>query len=83
MSKKIQHFYFSEYNSEDIEELNPRKNHDFIFDTYQNRYEINQNLSNEPSSSVQINSSDNSFIPITTATTYQSNKCILIDRQTK
>ena len=73
MSKKIQHFYFSEYNSEDIEELNLRKNHDFIFDTYQNRYEIK-----EPSSSVQINSSDNSFIPITTATTYQSNKCILI-----
>ena len=35
-----------------FEELNPRKNYDFIFDTYQNRDgdEINQNLSNEPSS---------------------------------
>ena len=51
-----------------------QKNYDFIFDTYQNRDEINQNLSNAPSSSVRINSSDNNFIPIATVTTnYQSN----------
>jgi len=74
LSEKIQHFYFSEYNSEDIEESNPHGNYDFIFDTYQNRDEINQNLSNAPSSSVRINSSDNNFIPIATVTTnYQSN----------
>ncbi|CAH1767476.1 13410_t:CDS:2 [Entrophospora sp. SA101] len=75
MSKKIQCFHFSEYTPEDLNESNLCKEHYFIFDTYQNRSEINQNLSNAPSSSIQLapsNQNEIDFSPVMTPTTFQS-----------
>jgi len=51
MSKKIQHFHFSNYTTNNFEvssSSSSSDNNSIIFKTYQNRNEINQNLQNSP-----------------------------------
>src|SRR6185369_9535302 len=56
--------------SENLQESNLSQGYNFIFDTYQNRNEINQNLSNAPSST-------QSFSNNQTINFFNENNCAL------